>query len=107
MPFSLLLSWCAAFLCSRMICFMTATLRAMAPLPPCRGYLTATTMCNNLLTSFVLCYCSFVASVCCQPNPFVLLLLLAGVVQVRCDVLRDGKRLSMTVALGERGSSCE
>jgi hypothetical protein len=27
--------------------------------------------------------------------------------QVRCDVLRDGKRLSMTVTLGERGMSCE
>ncbi|WIA33796.1 hypothetical protein OEZ86_006909 [Tetradesmus obliquus] len=27
--------------------------------------------------------------------------------KVRCDVLRDGKRLSMTVTLGERGSCCE
>jgi hypothetical protein len=27
--------------------------------------------------------------------------------QVRCDVLREGKRLSMTVTLGERGSYCE
>eukprot|EP00878_Enallax_costatus_P011544 GHUV01012052.1.p2 GENE.GHUV01012052.1~~GHUV01012052.1.p2 ORF type:complete len:193 (+),score=24.35 GHUV01012052.1:191-769(+) len=27
--------------------------------------------------------------------------------KVRCDVLRDGKRLSMTVTLGERGVYCE
>jgi hypothetical protein len=27
--------------------------------------------------------------------------------QVRCDVLREGKRLSVTVTLGERGAYCE
>ena len=42
----------------------------------------------------------------CQCFSRLLLLLLLLHAQVRCDVLREGKRLSVTVTLGERGAYC-